>query len=67
MLHEAPSCLLGDRNRARLAVNFTGDSHRFQCLENGTAWLILSCQFGTMFTEPAAPHLLQTRRRPIID
>ena len=37
---------------------------RFHCLVNGTAWPALSCQFGTMFTEPAAPHSLQTRRGP---
>jgi hypothetical protein len=27
----------------------------------------LSCQFGTIFTEPAAPHSLQIRRRPTAD
>jgi hypothetical protein len=42
-------------------------SHVFQCLVNGTARPILSCQFGTMFTDPAVPHCLQTRRRPIVD
>jgi hypothetical protein len=27
----------------------------------------MSCQFGTTLTEPAAPHSLRTRRRPIVD
>jgi hypothetical protein len=28
---------------------------------------VLSCQFGTMCTGPAAPRCLQTRRRLIVD
>ena len=43
------------------------ESHVFQCLLNGTAAPYLSCQFGTMFTEPAVPHALQTRLQPIVD
>jgi hypothetical protein len=39
----------------------------FPCLVNGTAAPSPSLQFGTMFTEPAAPHSLQTRRQPIVD
>ena len=42
-------------------------SHVFQCLVNGRGAAVLSCQFGTMCTEPAAPHCLQTSRRPIVD
>ena len=30
------------------------ESHVFQCLVNGTGAAVLSCQFGTMFTEPSA-------------
>ena len=30
-------------------------------------WNARSCQFGTMLTEPAVPHSLQTRRRAIAD
>ena len=53
--------------KGRSAVSFKSKSHVFQCLVNGTAAPFLSCQFGTMFTEPAVPHSLQTRRRPIVD
>ena len=38
-------------------VSFKAESHVFQCLVNGTAAPVLSCQFGTM-----TPHCLQTRR-----
>ena len=47
-------------------IGFKAASHGFQCLVNGTA-TPLSCQFGTMFTEPLTPHSLQTRREPIFD
>ena len=50
----------------RLSVS-KSKSHDFQCLVNGTALPIRSCQFGTMCTEPAVPHSLQKRRRPIVD
>src|SRR5438132_2141908 len=53
--------------KGRSAVSFTSKTHRFQCLVNGTAWPALSCQFGAMFTEPAVPHFLQTRRLPTTD
>jgi hypothetical protein len=42
-------------------------SHVFQCLVNGTTCFVMSCQFGTIFADPAVPHSLQTRRRPIFD
>jgi hypothetical protein len=29
--------------------------------------LVMSCQFGAMFTEPAAPHSVQTRHQPTRD
>jgi hypothetical protein len=29
--------------------------------------MFMSCQFGRMFTDPAAPQLVQTRRHPIRD
>ena len=50
----------------RLSVS-KSRSHVFQCLVNGMGAAVLSCQFGTMCTEPAAPHSLQTRREPIVD
>jgi hypothetical protein len=34
---------------------------------NGALSLTRSCQLGVMFTEPAAPHCLQTKRQPTRD
>jgi len=48
-------------------VSFKAESHVFQCLVNGTDRPIRSCQLGTMFTEPAMPHCLQTKRLPTTD
>jgi hypothetical protein len=35
--------------------------------ENGAKLLIRSCQFGVIFTEPAAPDCLQANRQPTTD
>jgi hypothetical protein len=48
-------------------VYFIGGNQDFQFLVNGAACPILSCQFGTMFTDPAAPHSVQTRHQPTCD
>jgi hypothetical protein len=48
-------------------VSLKAASHVFQRLVNGVTCVVMSRQFGTMFTEPAEPHSLQTMRRPIVD
>ena len=49
----------------RISFNEVERYHPFQCLVNGMALATGSCQFGSMFTEPAVPHSLHTRRRAL--
>lgn len=41
-------------------------SQVFQCFVNGAERPFMSCQFGTIFTEPVVPHSVQARRRAIV-
>jgi len=43
---------------ARISFNEVERYQPFQCLVKGTALATRSCQFDTMFTEPAVPHSL---------
>jgi hypothetical protein len=58
--------LCQDRRRVGRWSVSKAESHVFQCLVNGTAAPALSCQFGTMFTEPAGwPDLYRETQRSL--
>jgi hypothetical protein len=61
MFHEAPSCLL------RIGIGSSGRKFhkRFSSFPMLGEWHGMTD--GAMFTEPAVPHSLQTRRQPIVD
>ena len=75
LLNWLEACACSSKRRAafsgsangRSTVSFKTKISRFPMPGEWRGAAVLSCQFGTMCTEPAAPHCLQTSRRPIVD